>query len=236
MNGWGKATAQGRAAMAACLAALLLPAAFARGFRAGEQHPASSPHAQAPRSSGHAATVRAPQAQQRAPYPGPPYLGPGVPRPVYRGYPRPINPPGHLQSWLDAHRNMPLQRQEQLLRSDPSFQHLLPGEQQRLLQQLRDVDRLTDQQRQRRLARAENLERLSPEERMRVNRSAREWTTLPPQRQAVMKDAFHALRAVPPDQREIVLNSQRYRDQFTPQERGILTELLKVEPYEPPTP
>lgn len=240
MKGWGRATALGRAAMAVCLAVLLLPAALARGFRAGGQHESS--RAQAPRSAahppaGHVPPARAAQGQQRTPYPGPPYLGPNVPRPVYRGYPRPINPPpGHLQSWLDAHRNLPVQRQEQLLRGDPSFQRLLPAEQQRVLQQLRDVDALTEQQRERRLARAENLERLSPEERMRVNRSAREWAGLPPQRQAMMKDAFHALRAVPLDQRAIVLNSQRYRDQFTAQERGILDELLKVEPYEPAVP
>jgi len=248
MTGWGKVTARSRAAIAACLAVFFVPAAFAVGFRGswrggGEQH--RSEHAQAPRPSSHAQASHAPSgargqgrpANQRAPYPGPPYVGPSVRRPEYPGYLRPINPPaGHLQSWLDAHRNVPLQRQEQLLRSDPSFQRLLPGEQQRLMQQLRDVDSLTEQQRERRLARAENLEKLSPEERMNVNRSAREWTTLPPQRQALLKNAFHDLRAVPLDQRETVLNSQRYRDQFTPQERGILSELLKVEPYEPAHP
>lgn len=170
-------------------------------------------------------------------YPGPPYVGPGVRRPTYPGYQAPISgPPGHLQSWLDAHRNVPVENQEQMLRRDPSFQRLPPGEQQRLLRQLRDVNQLTVQQRARRLARNEILEHLSPMERMQVNRSAREWTQLPPERQALMKSAFRDLRSVPPDQRGIVLNSERYASQFTPQERGILTEMLKVEPYEPPRP
>jgi len=38
---------------------------------------------------------------------------------------------------------------------------------------------------------------------------------------------------VPLDQRETVLNSARYQNAFSPQERGILSDLLRVEPYEP---
>ena len=96
------------------------------------------------------------------------------------------------------------------------------------MQQLNSVNGMTDQQRQRRLARAENLERLPAEDRMRVNRSAQEWTTLPDYRQTVMRNAFRDLRSVPPDQRSMALNSSRYQGQFTPQERGILSDLLRV--------
>lgn len=168
-------------------------------------------------------------------YPGPPYLGPNQVRPAYPGYPRPLGPPpGHLQSWLNEHRNVPVQNQEQLLRNDPSFKRLPQSEQNRLVRQLQDVNRLSEQQRQRRLARNEALERLSPMEQMRVNRASQDWRQLPVDRQAMMKSAFRDLRSVPPDQRSIVLNSARYQGQFTPQERGILTEMLKVEPYEPP--
>ncbi len=69
---------------------------------------------------------------------------------------------------------------------------------------------------------------------MNVNRSAQEWKKLPEDRQTVMRNAFRDLRSVPPDQRSMVLNSSRYQGQFTPQERGILSDLLRVEPYEPP--
>jgi hypothetical protein len=48
-----------------------------------------------------------------------------------------------------------------------------------------------------------------------------------------MKGAFQTLRAVPPDQRETVLGSGSYRGAFTPEERGILSNLLSVEPYQP---
>ena len=53
-------------------------------------------------------------------------------------------------------------------------------------------------------------------------------------RQAVVKRAFQDLRSVPLDQRDTVLNSARYQSQFSPDERGILGNLLRAEPYEPP--
>ena len=108
-----------------------------------------------------------PQNTGRQVYPGPPYLGPNTPRPTYPGYRAPNNaPPGHLQSWLDQHRNVPVQDQEKMLRNDPSFNKLPQGQQQRLVRQLNDVNKMPDQQRERRLARAENLERLPAEDRM----------------------------------------------------------------------
>lgn len=50
----------------------------------------------------------------------------------------------------------------------------------------------------------------------------------------MMKQAFRDLREVPPDQRQMVLDSSHYQHAFSPEERGILSNLLRVEPYEPP--
>ncbi len=48
----------------------------------------------------------------------------------------------------------------------------------------------------------------------------------------MMKNAFRDLRSVPPDQRPMVLNSSRYHGAFSPEERGILSDMLRVEPYQ----
>jgi hypothetical protein len=155
-------------------------------------------------------------------------------RPAYPGYAHPADlPPGHLGDWLNQHRNLPVQEQERMLRNDPSFHRLPPADQQRVVQQLHQVNQLTEEQRQRRLARAEIIEHLSPQDRMRVNLSARRWVKLPPERQTLMKNAFRDLRAVPLDQRQTVLNSARYQGVFSPEERGILSDMLRVEPYQP---
>jgi hypothetical protein len=120
-----------------------------------------------------------------------------------------------------------------MLRGDPSFRRLPPTEQQRVVQQLHQVDQLSEEQRQRRLARAEMIDRLPPQQRMQINLSARRWAALPVDRQAIMKRAFQDLRAVPLDQRPTVLNSARYQGVFSPEERGILSDMLRVEPYQP---
>jgi len=120
------------------------------------------------------------------------------------------------------------------LRGDSSFRRLSPAMQQRLVQQLHQVNQLTPEQQQRRLARNEILEHLSPQERMQVERSQGRWPTLPADRQVLMKSAFRDLREVPPDQRQTVLNSSRYQGVFSPEERGILADFLRVEPYQGP--
>jgi phage-related protein len=138
-----------------------------------------------------------------------------------------------LGEWLNQRRNLPAQEQERMLRGDPNFRRLPPADQQRVVQQLHQVNQMSEEQRQRRLARAELIEHLPPQEQMRINLSARRWATLPAGRQAMMKRAFQDLRAVPLDQRPMVLNSARYQGVFTPEERGILSDLLRVEPYQP---
>jgi len=92
---------------------------------------------------------------------------------------------------------------------------------------------MPEEARERRLARNEMLEHLSPQEQTQVSVSARRWGALQPQRQALMRDAFRDLRSVPLDQRATVLNSARYQGVFSPEERGILSDMLRVEPYEP---
>lgn len=167
-------------------------------------------------------------------YQGTPYGNQG-----YGNAPRSTNgnvgpaPQGHLEDWLNQHRNVPMQDQERMLRSDPSFKRLPQADQQRLTQQLRRMDQMPERQRDRRLARNEMLERLSPDQRQGIARSGRQWSSLAPDRQGIMRRAFNDLRGVPLDQRQTVLNSARYQGAFTPEERGILSDFLRVEPYEP---
>ena len=127
-----------------------------------------------------------------------------------------------------------MDQQEHLLRQEPGFNRLSPGEQQRAIQQLHQLNQMPDTLRQRTLARAEAIERLTPAERMQVNQSSRQFSAMPADRQAMVRRAFQDLRGVPIDQRQTILNSARYSATFSPQERNVLSNLLRVEPYEPP--
>lgn len=223
----------GRAAITVAAILLCVPAVWARGQHSSAPAPHSAPSTQPARPLSSAPRSSTPgYPAPRSTYPAPAYMGP--PHPAYSGHVQLApGPPGHLGDWLNQHRNLPVQEQERVLRGDPNFRRLSPAEQQRVVNQLHQVNQLPEEQRQRRLARAELIEHLPPQEQMRINQSARRWSTLPAVRQAMMRRAFQDLRAVPLDQRPMVLNSARYEGVFTPEERGILSDLLRVEPYQP---
>jgi hypothetical protein len=143
-------------------------------------------------------------------------------------------PPGHLGDWLNRHSDLPPQEQERLLRNDPNFNRLPPATQQRLSQQLHQLNQMPAEQRQRRLERGEAIEHMAPQDRQRLSAASGQFASLPPDRRTLVKHAFQDLRSVPPDQRQIVLNSARYQGTFSQQERDILSNFLRVEPYEPP--
>ena len=244
-----------RAALVAAVALACVPAAW--GFHSQHSsppaHPApapkySAPAKSAPNSSNKSQNQTKPGPQYQVRPQGNPMQRPapnyGSPRAAYPGAPYPSQarpsyanpayaPPGHLGDWLNQHRGQPVQDQERMLRGDPSFNHLPPADQQRLVQQLHSVNQMPEDQRQRRLARAEALEHMSPQDRMRLNMSGQRLAALAPGRQVLVKNAFRDLRGVPLDQRQMVLNSSRYQGVFTPEERGILSDFLHAEPYEP---
>ena len=154
------------------------------------------------------------------------------------GYaPPPSNPPHsngqHLGSWLARHQNESLGDQQKSLQQEPGFSRLPPPQQQRLLNHLQQLDSMPPQQRQRTVNRIENMERLSPSKRQEVRGAAQQMGQLPPDRKQSMQRAFRELRSVPPAERQQMLDSPAYRSQFSGQERGILSNLLSVEPYQP---
>lgn len=203
---------------------------------APQYHPPAQPK---PRSA--PPQYRPPQQPARPgrnmPAPQPGYYGQGA-RPAYNGSPYAMRPnpqaAGHLPQWMSQHQNMPAGQQERMLRQEPGFNRLSPGEQQRQIQQLHQLNQMSEGQRDRRLARAEALERLSPAQQAQVKQSSRDLVALPPDRQAVVRRAFQDLRGVPTEQRDTILNSARYNATFSPQERGILSNLLRIEPYDGP--
>jgi hypothetical protein len=54
-----------------------------------------------------------------------------------------------------------------------------------------------------------------------------------PDRQRMVRRAFNDLRQIPPEQRGQILNSARFAQSFSPEERHVLGSLLSIEPYQP---
>jgi hypothetical protein len=89
------------------------------------------------------------------------------------------------------------------------------------------------EQRQRILERNEMFEGLSPQQKADVRTSSQSLAGMAPDRQRMVRQAFIDLRGIAPQQREQILNSARFSQTFTPDERHVLGSLLSIEPYEP---
>jgi len=166
--------------------------------------------------------------------------GNSVPRPAFGGNPAAMRPgvnegarPGHLGDWLNNHRNLTPQQQEEQLRREPGFNRLSPDQQQRVLNRLRTLESRPVEQQQRMADRVEMFEHLTPEQKADVHASSQALAAMPGDRQALVRRAFNDLRQIPPDQRAQILNSARFSQTFTPDERHALGSLLSIEPYEP---
>lgn len=161
------------------------------------------------------------------------------PRGPQRGpYMRPQMNPAHehLPEWYRTHQNMSFQQQERALRQQPGFNRLSPAQRQRVLNRLRYLDSQPPAVRQRMMAWQEAFERLSPERRQEVRAAAQAFQRMPPARKRQLRSAFHTLRALPPNERTTILNSARFRAEYSPRERHILGSLLSVQPWQAPQP
>ena len=187
----------GREGIAGCLAAFLLSTpSFAKSWNAPQQRPPQS-HA---------------QYHQEKPHPPqrPPQAHPS------------LNQPGHAGNWLRRYKDMSPEQQRRVLESDPLFRRLPPQQQVRLQNQLRRFSSLPPQQQERILSRMEVWEHMTPGQKMQARQVFQQFRQLPPDRRRVINQTIRSMRNLTPEQRDQLINSEQYRNAFSPQERSIL--------------
>lgn len=139
----------------------------------------------------------------------------------------------HLGQWMDRHSNMPLEEQQRALENEPGFRDLPPQTQQAVRNRLTQLNNMTPEQRRRMIEHTEAMEHLTPQQRQQVRAATEQYQGLPDGRRRMVARAFRDLREMPPPQRQALMNSDRFRSQFSDQERNTLSSLLAVEPYIP---
>jgi hypothetical protein len=139
----------------------------------------------------------------------------------------------HLGQWMDRHSNLPLAEQQRALEKEPGFRDLPPETQQRMRDRLTQLNNMTPEQRRRVLDHTEAMEQLTPPQRQQVRSALQQYQGLPQDRRRLVARAFRDLREMPQPQREAIMNQDRFRSQFSDQERNTLSGLLAVEPYLP---
>jgi hypothetical protein len=139
----------------------------------------------------------------------------------------------HLAQWMDRHSNLSLPDQQRALEKEPGFRDLPPQTQQAMRDRLTQLNNMPPEQRRRLLEHTEAMERLTQPQRQQVRGAMQEYRDLPIDRRRMVARAFRDLREMPQPQRQAILSSDRFRGQFSDQERNTLSSLLAIEPYIP---
>ncbi len=91
-----------------------------------------------------------------------------------------------------------------------------------LQNRLQHFSSLPPQQQERVLNRMETWEHLTPDQKQQARQLFQQFKQLPPDRRQAVNRAIRGMRGLTPEQRDQLINSDQYRNQFSPQERGLL--------------
>lgn len=140
---------------------------------------------------------------------------------------------GHAGDWLRQHKDLPPAERERALQNDPGFRGLSPEQQRLYRQRLQHFYSLPPQEQQRVLNRMEVLEHLTPGQKLEARGLFGRMQQLPPDRRRMVTTAVRDLRAMPPGQREQIIDSNRFKSVFSPEERDIMRRAARL-PLAPP--
>jgi hypothetical protein len=137
-------------------------------------------------------------------------------------------PGHHAGEWLRQYKDMPPDQQQQALESDPQFRNLPPERQQKLKEQLQRFSSLPQDRQQRILDRMETWEHLTPQQKEQAKQLFSQLKDLPPERRQMVQGAIDNLRNMSPEQRQQAIDSNRFKNQFSSQERGLLNGISQL--------
>jgi hypothetical protein len=142
----------------------------------------------------------------------------------------------HAGDWLRRYKDLPPAEQDRALAADPQFQKLPPERQERLRRRLEKFRGLPPEQQQRILQNMERFEHMTPEQRRRARELHFRMRQLPEERRQALRRAFGSLRDLPAEERAKALDSERFRQNFSDEEREMLRTMSEIEPPpgEPP--
>jgi hypothetical protein len=138
----------------------------------------------------------------------------------------------HLPEWMEQHRGMTLEQQQEALDREPGFRELPMQTQMQMHQRLAQLNAMTPEMRARTLAHTEAMERLSPAQRSQVRGVMQQLGSLPQDQRRQVIRAFRDLRLMPPEVRMGMVNSPRYA-WLSYQQRTVLINLIVIAPILP---
>jgi Protein of unknown function (DUF3106) len=133
-----------------------------------------------------------------------------------------------MGQWLEAHKNLPPDQQLKLLESEPAFKKLPPERQNALRDRLKKFNSLSPEKREQAFQRMQFLASLSQQQREQLRDASQQLKGLPPERQVAVHTALRHLRQMPPAERQQVIQSDRFRSNFSDQEQKLIGQLAAL--------
>ena len=134
----------------------------------------------------------------------------------------------HVGEWLRQYKDLPPDQQQRALDNDTQFRSLPPERQQRLRERLQHFSNLPSDRQQRILDRMETWEHLTPQQKQNARQLFSQLKDLPAERRQMVQGAISDLRKMPPEQRQQAIDSDRFKNQFSPEERGLLNGISQL--------
>jgi hypothetical protein len=128
----------------------------------------------------------------------------------------------HAGQWLRRYKDLPPEQQQKALESDSQFRSLPAARQEILRERLKRFSSLPPQQQNRILQRMETWEHLTPAQKQQARQLYSQLQDLPPERRQKVRTAIRDLSVMPLEQRQQIIESDRFKSEFSPQERGLL--------------
>jgi phage-related protein len=138
---------------------------------------------------------------------------------------RPANPPNRQAEQLlqKLARMSPEERQKALA-------SLPPERRQMMMRRLRNFEAMPPAARERATSELERLHSLPPQRQNQIRRSLRELQTLPEDRKALVVAEIQRLNGMPEDDRRSRMNSEEFRNRYSPAEQQMMGDLSEVLP------
>ena len=78
------------------------------------------------------------------------------------------------------------------------------------------------------LNRMETWEHLTPNQKQQSRQLFQQFKQLPPDRRQAVNRAIRGMRGMTPEQRDRLIDSDEYRNEFSPEERGLLDRVSRL--------
>jgi hypothetical protein len=113
---------------------------------------------------------------------------------------------------------------------EKALSRLPPAQRENLERQIRNFQQLPPAAQERRLDRAERLNSLPPQQQNQVRRSANQLRNLPEDRRMAINQELRHMSVMPDDERQAYMNTEEFRNRFSPDEQRIVGNLAKILP------